>query len=62
MDEGSWAYVGWYGVEWQGQRLELALTPTYLNGPIACMGADEQAVAEEPESPVTKLRRGKRKG
>lgn len=36
-------YIGWYSLEWEGETVEIALTPTtYITGCAVCMGSSAQ--------------------
>ena len=37
-------YVGWYGCEWEGSTVEIAVTPSLYNGQIVCLGDHADAV------------------
>lgn len=40
-----WPYLGWYAVEWQGQPIEVVLSPTYsTTGTAIFVAADEQVL------------------
>lgn len=37
-----WPYLGWYAAEWQGQPIEVVLSPTYsTTGATVCIAADQ---------------------
>jgi energy-coupling factor transporter ATP-binding protein EcfA2 len=39
-------YVGWYGCEWRGRSIEVALAPSYGSGHVICIASDPKLLEE----------------